>query len=81
MKTNTYTLDKLLKMLPYKIAASCAYWFLRLEKEDKQYCIGYDRPAWPPSSWIEFSHKNPAEAANKLLTWCIENGHIKGKKP
>jgi len=72
-----FTLDEMLELLPFTIGM-CG---LVVEKTiTSEYVCGYFNALTVFAS-LSFIHKikskNPAEAAGKLLVWCIENGHVK----
>jgi hypothetical protein len=73
-----YTLDEILAMLPRNIKDSYSGCFLVIGKIDNQgICLSYSRIPITDGYIIEFTNKNPAEAAAQLLIWCIEEGHVK----
>lgn len=45
------------------------------DDSDSKTVIEYEASSYP-----FVSHDSPAEAAGQLLLWCIEQGHVKGKK-
>ena len=87
LKDDAYTLDEILSMLPKSIKFH--HFILRKDKEFATYLLNIDYCIYEHKCQcriclrddadilIEFVHENPADAAGKLLIWCIKNGHVK----
>jgi hypothetical protein len=87
---NAYTLDEIIVMLPTIIALdNKEYWNYNYKcaprlntTPDKRdvYVSEYNlikELGITANELCSFLSLNPAEAAGKLLVWCIENGHVK----
>jgi len=85
LKANAYTLDEILSMLPKSIKF---HHFIRRKSKEFATCYlnlnyGIDEDKCRvglrdgADILIEFIYENPADAAGRLLAWCIKNGHVK----
>lgn len=73
-KTWTWSLDEVLERLPHAIKRADTYYSLCFSKCATEY-KGY-RMYYHLIITSQFTDKNPAEAAAKLLIWCIENNYV-----
>lgn len=67
-------LHEILEELPDKITHGTANMFLKVEKFEDDYIVGYYEFSEYP--WGEQKNENPHDAASLLWIWCVENGYI-----
>ena len=84
-----YTLDEILKILPFEITIDEKQFCLRMQKENNVRCYydfyyAYVLERTPTGIATEEigsqENDNPTECAGELLLWCLEYGHIKSSK-
>lgn len=71
---NAYQLHEILHELPYMITYGTANLFLKIDKFEDDYIVGYYEFSEYP--WGEQKNENPHDAAALLWIWCVEQNYI-----
>lgn len=81
---NTFTLQDILELLPYKILIDFFLTIIkdkRISSGESLYHISYSNTFGVyKTDKVEFISANLIDAAYEMLCWCIENGYIKTKE-